>query len=201
MSWLIPYLENSNGRPEQKPFNQNMHLKIPRFTNGLKLSIYKFGFRVVVLHLMPIWRARRSVDEGGCLLQLLLPRLPSVLLLEKESWYETVTQVLFSASYFRVNPSFAAGKQNSESGFEIVPKIANIGKRQFWHLSCISKPHLILSSTCFFGSPGLHCYLNPPNNKTVRVRGTQAPHTSGEWSGPQVTLDFSIPAPRTCKLV
>jgi hypothetical protein len=75
-----------------------MHLKIPLFSRGLKLPSSKLGFRVSALHFsvkqippMAFWHRAHS---NKCFLQLLIPGLTPVSLLERELGLGMVTQLV-----------------------------------------------------------------------------------------------------------
>ncbi len=102
-SWL-PLSENPNQHPKKKktkkkpePFSQEMHLKIPLSSRGLRLSNSKPGCRVSALCLfvkeippMAFWHRAQS---DKCFFQLLIPELTPVSLLESKSGFEIFTQL------------------------------------------------------------------------------------------------------------
>ncbi len=98
-SWL-PISENhQSSPPKNNPCSQEMHLKILRFSWGLKLSNSKPGCEVSALHFfvnqmppMAFWQSSFWL----VLLHVLIPRLTSASLLESKRGFEIVTELAVS---------------------------------------------------------------------------------------------------------
>jgi hypothetical protein len=88
--------------PNNEPFIQEMHLKMPVLSRGLKLSNSKPGCRVSALHFLG------EIDTTNDFLTS-----------------SSIRWAFFSASYFRINPCFTAEKR---IGVWIVTHLADTGK-------------------------------------------------------------------------
>jgi hypothetical protein len=83
-------------KKKNKVFSEEINLKIPLLSRGLKLSILKPGGRVAALHFFlkykPTMAFSHRAQSDKCFFKHLIPGLTPVLLLKRERGFEIVAE-------------------------------------------------------------------------------------------------------------